>query len=121
MKPTRSKPQAQPEVPLQESDDERAGAGETIPETQVDEAAGFADARNFDSDSQSEYTASEGGTRYRRPNQSKKNKSANKNGEMKITARKVNAMAHQNFKRLKLRNSGAKGGPGHNSRFRRKK
>jgi DNA replication regulator SLD2 len=121
MKPTRSKPQAQPEVPLQESDDERAGAGETVPETQVDEAAGFADARNFDSDSQSEYTASEGGTRYRRPNQSKKNKSANKDGEMKITARKVNAMAHQNFKRLKLRNSGAKGGPGHNSRFRRKK
>jgi hypothetical protein len=36
-------------------------------------------------------------------------------------ARKVKAMAHQNFKRLKLRNSGAKGGPAHNSRFRRKK
>jgi DNA replication regulator SLD2 len=33
----------------------------------------------------------------------------------------VNAVAHQNFKRLKLRNSGARGGPAHNSRFRRRK
>jgi DNA replication regulator SLD2 len=121
MKPTRSKPQAIPETAPEDSDDELAGNVEAVPETQVDETAGFADARNFDSDSQSEYTASEGGTRYRRPNQTKKNKSANKDGNIKTAARKVNAMAHQNFKRLKLRNSGAKGGPGHNSRFRRKK
>ena len=81
---------------------------------------GFGEARNFDSDSQSEYTASEGGTRYRRPNQ-KKDKKANKDGKVKTAARKVTAMANQNFKRLKLRNSGAKGGPAHNSRFRRKR
>lgn len=35
--------------------------------------------------------------------------------------RKVNELAHANFKRLKLRNHGAKGGPGHNSRFRRRR
>ncbi|CAN8105109.1 unnamed protein product [Discula destructiva] len=39
----------------------------------------------------------------------------------KKPARKVNEHAHANFKRLKLRNSGAKGGPGHNSRFRRRR
>jgi hypothetical protein len=30
-------------------------------------------------------------------------------------------MAHANFKRLKLRNSGSKGGVAHGSRFRRKR
>lgn len=40
---------------------------------------------------------------------------------VKKPARKVNELAHANFKRLKLRNSGAKGGPGHNSRFRRRR
>jgi len=121
MKPTRSKTQAKPEAAPEDSNDELAGNNEAVPETQVDETAAFADARNFDSDSQSEYTASEGGTRYRRPNQAKKNRSANKDGKIKTAARKVTALASQNFKRLKLRNSGAKGGPAHNSRFRRKK
>ncbi|KAH7369775.1 DNA replication/checkpoint protein [Rhexocercosporidium sp. MPI-PUGE-AT-0058] len=132
MKPTRTKPsQPQPTVPEEDSDDELAGSGEIVPETQVegnedtgaglDETAQFEDGRNFDSDSQSEYTASEGGTRYRRPDQSKKRKGMTKDGKIRTVARKVNAMAHQNFKRLKLRNSGAKGGPAHNSRFRRKK
>lgn len=94
---------------------------ETVPETQVDASFSVPDA-NYASDSQSEYTASEGGTRYRRPDQSKrKDRQANRDGKIKTAARKVNALAHQNFKRLKLRNSGAKGGPGHGSRFRRKK
>ncbi|KAL8404952.1 hypothetical protein RB594_009727 [Gaeumannomyces avenae] len=35
--------------------------------------------------------------------------------------RKVSATAHQNFKRLKLRNNGAKGGAGFNSKFRRRR
>lgn len=121
MKPTRSKPRAKQEAAPEDSDDELSGNDEAVHEKQVDETAAFADARNFDSDSQSEYTASEGGTRYRRPNQVKKNKSANKDGKIKTAARKVTAMANQNFKRLKLRNSGAKGGPAHNSRFRRKR
>lgn len=42
-------------------------------------------------------------------------------GKVKRTARKVNELAHANFKRLKLRNSGAKGGQGFNSRFRRRR
>lgn len=35
--------------------------------------------------------------------------------------RKVNELAHANFKRLKLRQGGAKGGAAHNSRFRRRR
>ena len=44
-----------------------------------------------------------------------------KEGTVKKAARKVNELAHANFQRLKLRNHGAKGGPGFNSRFRRRK
>ncbi|KAJ4293016.1 hypothetical protein N0V88_005680 [Collariella sp. IMI 366227] len=40
---------------------------------------------------------------------------------VKRAVRKVKATAHANFKRLKLRNNGAKGGPGYNSRFRRRR
>ncbi|KAI1007525.1 hypothetical protein K3495_g700 [Podosphaera aphanis] len=78
------------------------------------------EARNFDSDSQSEYTASEGETRYRRPKQENKSLPAQTAGNSKSSVRKVSAKAHQNFKRLKLRNSGASG-PMRNSRYRRKK
>lgn len=42
-------------------------------------------------------------------------------GVVKKAVRKVNELAHANFKRLKLRNNGAKGGPGYNSRFRRRR
>lgn len=42
-------------------------------------------------------------------------------GVVKRAVRKVKATAHANFKRLKLRNTGSKGGPGHNSRFRRRR
>ncbi|PVH87934.1 hypothetical protein DL98DRAFT_648838 [Cadophora sp. DSE1049] len=137
MKPTRPKPSQPSKTPAEDehSDDELTGPGDIVPETQIDGDLDLDDhadaslaqdafeeaARNFDSDSQSEYTASEGGTRYRRPDQSKKRKGVTKDGKIRTVARKVNAMAHQNFKRLKLRNSGAKGGPAHNSRFRRKK
>ncbi|KAK4131069.1 hypothetical protein BT67DRAFT_458298 [Trichocladium antarcticum] len=49
-------------------------------------------------------------------------KDANKSeGVVKRAVRKVKATAHANFKRLKLKNNGAKGGPGHNSRFRRRR
>lgn len=44
-----------------------------------------------------------------------------KEGPVRKTVRKVNELAHANFQRLKLRNSGVKGGPGHNSRFRRRR
>lgn len=42
-------------------------------------------------------------------------------GTVKKVTRKVNELAHANFRRLKLRNNGAKGGPGYNSRFRRRR
>jgi hypothetical protein len=42
-------------------------------------------------------------------------------GVVKRAVRKVKATAHANFKRLKLRNSGAKGGQAHNSRWRRRR
>jgi hypothetical protein len=51
----------------------------------------------------------------------KKQKPAKKEGTVKKAARKVNELAHANFQRLKLRNYGSKGGPGFNSRFRRRK
>ncbi|KAK4100401.1 hypothetical protein N658DRAFT_567514 [Parathielavia hyrcaniae] len=51
-----------------------------------------------------------------------KNKDKDKSeGVVKRAVRKVKATAHANFKRLKLRNSGAKGGPGYGSRFRRRR
>ena len=42
-------------------------------------------------------------------------------GTIKKATRKVNELAHANFKRLKLRSKGGKAGPGHNSRFRRRR
>ncbi|ERT02680.1 hypothetical protein HMPREF1624_00981 [Sporothrix schenckii ATCC 58251] len=42
-------------------------------------------------------------------------------GPVKKAVRKVNELAHANFKRLKLRNNGSKGGSGFNSRFRRRR
>ncbi len=113
MKPVRGKVQHDVNATIHEEDEVEA-----VAETQFEESgAAFAvDARNFDTDtSGSDYTASEGGTRYKRsaPKQKK-----NKEG---VRSTKVGALAHANFKRLKLRNSGAKGGPGHNSKFRRRK
>ena len=51
----------------------------------------------------------------------RKEKKEKKEGKIKKAARKVNELAHANFKRLKLRNNGAKGGPSFSSRFRRRR
>jgi len=51
----------------------------------------------------------------------KKGEKGEKEGKVKKAARKVNELAHANFKRLKLRNTGSKGGPGFGSRFRRRR
>ncbi|KAK3384988.1 DNA replication/checkpoint protein [Podospora didyma] len=51
----------------------------------------------------------------------KDGKVAGEEGLVKKAVRKVKATAHANFKRLKLRNNGAKGGPAHNSRFKRRR
>jgi hypothetical protein len=121
IKPVRSKPQSAPQAPGSPSEDLVQPDEEAVPETQEAAPSPHTDAGNFDSDSGSEYTASEGGTRYRRPNQQKKTKDRTGEGKVKSIVRKVGAMAHANFKRLKLRNSGSKGGVAHNSRFRRKR
>lgn len=41
-------------------------------------------------------------------------------GKVKKAVRKVNELAHANFRALKLRNKGSKAGPGYKSRFRRR-
>ncbi|KAI6080990.1 DNA replication/checkpoint protein [Hypoxylon rubiginosum] len=51
----------------------------------------------------------------------KAKKPEKKEGKVRKVARKVNELAHANFKRLKLRNSGAKGSGGGNPRFRRRR
>ncbi|KPM34011.1 DNA replication regulator SLD2 [Neonectria ditissima] len=58
-----------------------------------------------------------------KPKKAKKTKkpAAKPEGTVKKAARKVNELAHANFQRLKLRNNGAKGGPGHGSKFRRRR
>ncbi|PHH85183.1 hypothetical protein CDD83_784 [Cordyceps sp. RAO-2017] len=48
-------------------------------------------------------------------------KTREKEGTVKKAVRKVNELAHANFQRLKLRNKGSKGGPGYNSKFRRRR
>ncbi|RKF78210.1 DNA replication regulator SLD2 [Golovinomyces cichoracearum] len=121
MKPTRFK--AVPTVKEKLDYSEKTHSqdqGIISPQTGTPTSINFGDqARNFDSDSQSEYTASEGETRYRRPKNDKKSRnlatvtvvadSQGSSGGVKPTSRKVGALAHQNFKRLKIRNSGVRG------------
>ena len=128
--------------PEQEEDDE------TIPETQVgksaparpgpDEDAGLLSGSEFagsDYDEEEDELARDEPRAAKKASAStskKKAASASKQkqggdrgekpeGKVRKTARKVNELAHANFKRLKLRNSGAKGGQGFNSRFRRRR
>jgi DNA replication regulator SLD2 len=51
----------------------------------------------------------------------KKGEGEKKPSAVKKSVRKVNELAHANFQRLKLKNRGNKGGPSHNSRFRRRR
>ncbi|OBT87401.1 hypothetical protein VE02_04162 [Pseudogymnoascus sp. 03VT05] len=119
IRPVRTKAPAQEVAPTTYSDDEDTeyGSGQEdthdgdtqnpdlVPDTQegfdADSLPLYKAVRNFDSgsDSGTEYTASEGGTRYKRSKQ-------------KTTGRKqkVGAQAHTNYKRMKMKNSGAKGG-----------
>ncbi|KAF4972905.1 hypothetical protein FZEAL_9485 [Fusarium zealandicum] len=57
----------------------------------------------------------------KKPTKKKPAQKPHKEGTVKKAVRKVNELAHANFQRLKLRNYGAKGGPGINSRFRRRR
>ncbi|ELR03427.1 DNA replication regulator sld2 [Pseudogymnoascus destructans] len=119
IRPSRAKAPAQEAAPTTCSDDEDdeydAGQDDTqggdtqnpdlVPDTQegfeADSLPLYKAVRNFDSgsDNSTQYTASEGGTRYKRSKQ-------------KTTGRrqKIGAQVHTNYKRMKLKNSGAKGG-----------
>ena len=135
MKPTRiRRPSTQamekPDRPGNEEDSE----GETIPETQVrpvvmpegeslepgsgSEFDGGSDAAGAD-----EKNASKRSKRSKKPAKTNKGqgKEDAKGNVVKRAARKVKATAHANFKRLKLKNNGSKGGPGYNSKFRRRR
>jgi DNA replication regulator SLD2 len=107
-------------------DDDRGddyAAEEAVPETQFENPT-LEDIHggNYNSDSESEYTASEGGTRYRRDDQTRKFKKVTQADGTIKKIRRVAATAHANFKALKLRNSGSKGTRhGVSSRFRRKR
>ncbi|KFY76618.1 hypothetical protein V499_03798 [Pseudogymnoascus sp. VKM F-103] len=119
IRPVRTKAPAQEAAPTNYSDDEDDEYGDgqddtqdgdtqnptLVPDTQegfeADSLPLYKAVRNFDSgsDDSTQYTASEGGTRYKRSKQ-------------KMTGRrqKVGAQVHTNYKRMKLKNSGAKGG-----------
>ncbi|KAJ4387711.1 hypothetical protein N0V93_008310 [Gnomoniopsis smithogilvyi] len=107
-------------------------ADENIPDAEPNTAAGDAEEDDPALHSGSDFIASDdedelaqdiGDVRKPTPKtaKAKAKSAAAATAPVKKPARKVNELAHANFKRLKLRNSGAKGGPGHNSRFRRRR
>ncbi|KAJ3939368.1 uncharacterized protein N0V96_010816 [Colletotrichum fioriniae] len=113
MKPVHVKrPSAPAEDEAQEEEDEE-GAPKTRnsgdPEDDYDELAGSGSESEFDESAP------------KAKSKKKEEKKTEKVGAVKKAVRKVNAMAHTNFRRLKLKNHGAKGGPGYNSKFRRRR
>lgn len=133
MRPTRSKrPQEEGQLSEEKADD---AEDDTVPETQFDATKpDNNDEEPLDLDSDSDFDelgeedGDEGGSRKKQPKkdnpkqkQQQQQQQPKKEGTIKKAAKKVNAMAHANFKRLKLKNHGAKGGPGFNSRFRRRR
>ncbi|KAK4447723.1 putative dna replication regulator sld2 protein [Podospora aff. communis PSN243] len=130
LKPMRAR---RPAAPAAEADED----DELVPETQFD-ATKAAD-ENLDgedlveglsgSDFEGELSDSDDETKAKakakKASAKDKGKAATgkeeKEGTVKKAVRMVKASAHANFKRLKLKNKGTKGGPGYNSRFRRKR
>ncbi|KAL7619753.1 hypothetical protein AAE478_010295 [Parahypoxylon ruwenzoriense] len=115
IKPTRSKrPQAIEELPGDDADD-------VVPETQADSTKADNEPP-LDLGSDSEFGPLD--EEDEEPKEEGKDKKAKnpgkKEGKIQKAARKVNELAHANFKRLKLRNNGAKGS-GFRSRFQRRR
>lgn len=132
MRPTRSKrPGQTSDGTLRDADDDNG----VVPETQFDatKPAPSDDPLDFASDSEYDELGSDKENGERSAKKAKKTKKTKKSpdkadgknvekeGAIKKAARKVNELAHANFKRLKLRNNGAKGGPAFGSRFRRRR
>ncbi|KAI0441319.1 DNA replication/checkpoint protein [Xylaria telfairii] len=127
MRPTRAK---RPQAPMKDDAGSDIGQGEedgdVVPETQFDPKKPIEGLPDIDSDS--DFNASDAEDDAPERKQSKKTvntagkkEQKKKEGRVQKAARKVNELAHANFKRLKLRNTGTKGGPGFGSRFRRRK
>jgi DNA replication regulator SLD2 len=129
MRPTRAK---RPQQPLEDGQSFSEGPdAEVVLETQFDPTRTVDDEEQLDLASDSDFAASDYEERSPRK-KAKASKIVPKKKEVPVkepehenpikkAARKVNALAHANFKRLKLRNSGAKGGPGFGSKFRRRR
>ncbi|KAI0206638.1 DNA replication/checkpoint protein [Astrocystis sublimbata] len=125
MRPTRAK---RPQVSTQENTGSEVRQGDNdadiVPETQFDPNRPTESLADIESGS--DFVASDAEDEVPGRKQPKKmpQKAANtekKEGKVQKAARKVNELAHANFKRLKLKNHGSKGGPGFGSRFRRRK
>ncbi|KAI0968333.1 DNA replication/checkpoint protein [Xylaria arbuscula] len=126
MRPTRSKrPQATKEHDAKDDAGERGDDDdeEVVPETQFDPNKPIEGLPDIDSDPDFAASVSEDETpEVKKPKKPKKAvNTERKEGKVHKVARKVNELAHANFKRLKLKNSGSKGGPGFGSRFRRRR
>ncbi|KAI1646937.1 DNA replication/checkpoint protein, partial [Daldinia loculata] len=121
MRPTKSKRPQQPAQEQPGTDDE----DDVVPETQANMTKG-GDSPPLDLGSDSEFDLIEDeGQEPKEAKQvekkKKKKKTEKKDGKVQKVARKVNELAHANFKRLKLKNHGAKGPPsGFGGRFRRR-
>lgn len=122
MRPTRTKrPTAQAEGTVSDDD-------EIVEETQVNSTAlGDSDPLDLSSDEDLDDSGNESASE-RAKKRSKATKATKagkdkkeKEGKVKQVVKKISATAHANFQRLKLKNYGAKGGPGVNSRFRRRR
>ncbi|KAI1109361.1 DNA replication/checkpoint protein [Nemania sp. NC0429] len=120
MKPTRAKkPLAPTEENIGHNIEEDDEDNEVVPETQFEPNKPTEDLPDIDSDS--DFNASDTENRAPKRKAPKKAAKAQKEGKVQKVARKVNELAHANFKRLKLKNTGSKGGAGFGSRFRRRK
>lgn len=118
MKPVWTKRPAQT---TQEEEGKLPGdAEDKVPETQQGDTQRVGEEQGGEAASGSEFDASDDEEAPKTTRKKRKAAEA-KEGPVKKAARKVNELAHANFRRLKLRSSGAKGGPGYNSRFRRRR
>ncbi|KAH7159669.1 DNA replication/checkpoint protein [Dactylonectria estremocensis] len=109
MKPTRTKRPENMGEAQESGDEENEGA---IPETQKE--AGDEDVSDFEDVDVVENKKTKKVKKAKKP-------ATKPAGTVKKAARKVNELAHANFQRLKLKNTGTKGGPGFGSRFRRRR
>ncbi|KAK2044328.1 DNA replication regulator SLD2 [Colletotrichum somersetense] len=115
MKPVHSK---RPSGPVENGQEEEADE-EAVPETQANGVADDTEDELAEMGSGSDDDFDELASRAKTAK--KAAKKTEKVGTVKKAVRKVNEMAHTNFRRLKLKNNGAKGGPGYNSKFRRRR